>query len=291
MPRNPRTPSGFTLIELLIVLFILGLIAALLLPAIQYARESARRIHCQSNLREWGVAILGYESIHAKFPPGYRLDSPSSSIVPFLFDHIEQRNVPYNRELSFGDLRNRAGESAKIGVLLCPSTPNADRYDASRFFPAAVGDYAPIHGVNSLYCELAGWPPFHPPIQNGILTRKPCKSADVKDGLSQTVLFVEDAGRPLLWRMRRPAEGIARAAAWANPEYGIVFCGSDRQTHGSGKGFGICVMNCTNDNEPYSFHPSGSNLLFADGGVRFVSEETAPRAFAAMITRSSGDSF
>ena len=58
---------------------------------------------------------------------------------------------------------------------------------------------------------------------------------------------------------------------------------------GSGQGAGSCVMNCTNDNEAYSFHPTGCNLLFADGSVRFVSDRISNATFAALTTRASQD--
>jgi prepilin-type N-terminal cleavage/methylation domain-containing protein len=213
MLRNRSVSRGFTVVELLTVLAVLAILAALLIPAIQFAREAARRTACVNHLRQWGAATLNYESVHGEFPPGNRWNLPTSSIFPFLLPFVEQESIPYDRRLSFGDLRNRPSESTKIQILLCPSTPGGDRYEGSRFFRAAVGDYAPIHGVSALYCELAGWPPFDPPNQNGILTSTPCKASDVRDGLSQTALFIEDAGRPLLWRMNRPVVGTARGAA------------------------------------------------------------------------------
>jgi prepilin-type processing-associated H-X9-DG protein len=290
MVTRKTSLGGFTVVELLTVLAIIALLTALLLPAIQAAREAARRSQCTSHLRQWGAATLSYEALHREFPPGCRYEQPRSSIFPFLFPFIEQENIPYDRSLSFGDLRNRRAESARIEILICPSTPGGDRYDASRHFRAGVGDYTPTHGVSTVYCLSAGWPLFNPPNHNGILTEIPCRAAAVRDGLSQTSLFVEDAGRPLLWRMMRPADGLAANAAWPDPEYGMLLDGSDNQLQGSGQGNGLCVMNCTNDNEPMSFHPGGVHLVFGDGSVRFASEQVEPRVFAAFITRASGDS-
>lgn len=285
--KQPRT--GITLIELLLVLFILALLAALLFPAVQHARESARRTTCQSHLRQWGVAIQHYESQNATFPPGYRYASPSASFVPPLLSFIEQENLPYSLDYSFGDLRNQQGEKTRIAILICPSTPQKNRFEGTRFFPAAVGDYTSIHGVSASYTSLAGWPEFDPPNENGVLTLEPRTAASVTDGLAATVLLVEDAGRPFLWRNGLAAVGVAKNAAWADPDYEIVLSGSDGLSYGSGEGAGTCVMNCTNDNEVYSFHPGGANLLFADGSVRYVSEQVEARIFAAMITRAQGD--
>jgi prepilin-type processing-associated H-X9-DG protein len=101
--------------------------------------------------------------------------------------------------------------------------------------------------------------------------------------------LVEDAGRPELWRMGRRIAGTSASAGWADPSYEIALDGSDTLTAGAGQSFGTCVMNCTNDNEAYSFHPGGANLLFADGAVRLISQRVSHRTFAAFSTRASDD--
>lgn len=281
--------AGRTLIELLTVLFILALLAGLLLPAVQLSRESARRMQCQANLHQWGVAIHHYETQHGAFPPGYRLASPISSFVPLVLPYVEGQNTSYDPSVSWGHPHNQEAMKTRVAILNCPSTASRNRFDASRGFPAAVGDYTCVQGVSASYCALAGWPAFHPPHQNGVLTHEPCPAASVTDGLSQTVLLVEVSGRPFLWRMGGGAVGIAQHGAWANPKYGISVSGSDRLPYGSGEAGGTCVMNCTNDGEVYSFHSGGAQFLFADGSVHFVSQQVGERTFAAMITRSSND--
>jgi prepilin-type processing-associated H-X9-DG protein len=134
-----------------------------------------------------------------------------------------------------------------------------------------------------------GWPLYDPPAENAVLTHEPHSTADVTDGLSQTILLVEDAGRPELWRVgRRRAVGRASAAGWADPDYEIALDGSDYLATGLGQGMGSCVMNCTNHNEAYSFHIGGCNLLFADCAVRLVSDRVDNKVFAAITTRASG---
>jgi prepilin-type N-terminal cleavage/methylation domain-containing protein/prepilin-type processing-associated H-X9-DG protein len=289
LPARNR-PGGFSLIELLVTIFIIGVLLALLLPAVQAARESGRRAQCQSNLRQWGLAIQLHENTQGRFPPGHRLASPSASFLPGLMPYIELDNLGYDTKRDWDDLANRPAIATKIAVLICPSTPGSDRFDepAPGLF-AAAGDYAPTHGVNAKYCNLAGWPLYNPPDANGILTNRSQRAAEVLDGLSQTILLVEDAGRPQLWRMGRLANGIAENGGWADPNYEIALDGSDTLFTGPGQELGTCVMNCTNHNEAYSFHPGGANLLFADGAVRLVSESVEPQVFAAINTRAAGD--
>jgi prepilin-type N-terminal cleavage/methylation domain-containing protein/prepilin-type processing-associated H-X9-DG protein len=287
---RPRRPA-FTIIELLVVIVIIGILIALLLPAIQAARESARRAQCQNNLRQLGLAIELHVDTHSRFPAGYRMNAPTGTFVSAVLPYIEQQNLPYDPRRNWDDPANRQAVQTPLAVLLCPSAPSDDRVDRNwpDILPAA-GDYAPTHGVNAKYCRIVGWPLYSPPDENGVLIYKPLRPAAVTDGLSQTITLVEDAGRPQLWRTgRRRAEGIALDAGWADPNYEIALDGSDYLTTGPGQELGPCVMNCTNHNEAYSFHPGGCNLLFADCAVRLVSERVSNKVFAAISTRASRD--
>ena len=288
--RTSRRRLGFTVAEVLVAIFVIGLLFALLLPAVQMAREAARRLRCQNNLRQWGVATDLHEQTQQKFPPGYRLVAPTGTFVPHLLPYTELETIGYDRQRNWDDLANQAAVATHLALLTCPSAQSGDRFETSPSGQQlAAGDYAPTHGVNATYCNLAGWPLYSPANENGILTHEPHRRADVTDGLSQTITLVEDAGRPRLWRMGKPAAGIAADAGWANPQYEVALDGSDRLFTGTGQANGLCVMNCTNYNEAYSFHRGGANLLFADGAVRLVSEHIRAEVFAAITTCASAE--
>jgi prepilin-type N-terminal cleavage/methylation domain-containing protein len=128
-PRFSR--PGFTLVELLVVIAIIGVLVALLLPAIQAARESARRTHCTNNLKQLSLGLTTFESAHAKFPAGQRWSAPrkesgsyaiawSATILP----QIEQQAISDQIDFSFplSDPRNLPATGQIVSAYLCPST-------------------------------------------------------------------------------------------------------------------------------------------------------------------------
>ena len=92
---NNRKTTGFTLVELLVVIAIIGLLVGLLLPAIQSAREAARRLKCSNNFKQIGLAMINYEAAYQRFPPSHT-DSPYHNCLTFILPFIELQNV-YDR--------------------------------------------------------------------------------------------------------------------------------------------------------------------------------------------------
>jgi prepilin-type N-terminal cleavage/methylation domain-containing protein len=274
--------NGFTLVELLVVIGMIGVLVALLMPAVQSAREAARRTQCHSQLRQWGLALQGFASNSRAFPPGYRLTSPKTSFVPPLLPYVEQGNVVYDAARDWNDAANRAAVQTPLAIMLCPSAP-------VRPAEGGIGDYTCTHGVNHEYCDLSGWPRYTPEDTNGVLIDRRMPLACIRDGLSQTLLLVEDAGRPQLWKMGQRVSGASGGASWADPDFEIALDGSDTLLVGGGQKLGTCVINCTNDNEVYSFHRGGASVITADAAVHFLSNSIAHEVFASLTTRAARD--
>ncbi len=99
---------GFTLVELLVVIAIIGVLVALLLPAVQAAREAARRIQCTNNMKQLGLAVLNYESAKKELPPAYTV-KPKHNYVAFILPYIEQGPLAgqYNLKKDWNDAGNR----------------------------------------------------------------------------------------------------------------------------------------------------------------------------------------
>ena len=285
-----KSNRGFTLVELLVVIAIIAVLIGLLLPAIQKVRSAAARMSCSNNLKQLALGLHNYESANAQFPEGYRFDAPTRSFVPPLLAYLEQGNVRYDLSRNWDDPANQPAGQTPIKLLFCPAVPGSTNRTATDVaFRPSVSDYTVYHGVNPGYCQLSGWPYYSPISENGVMTRVICRLLDITDGTSQTLLVVEDGGRPELWRMGRRITGAAGNGGWTDPDVEIALDGSDGLIVGQGQGFGPCVMNCTNDNEMYSFHSGGANAAFADGSVRFLRESIDPRTFAALVTKNAGD--
>lgn len=125
------------------------------------------------------------------------------------------------------------------------------------------------------------------------------KIASITDGTSNTVMIAEGAGRPVGYNHARtiyiqygiPVDGVLNpvnggGGAWADP---FSYAHLDGASADGIRGNGICLINCTSNNEIYSFHPGGANMLFADGSVHFFKESMDPRIVVYMITRAGGE--
>ncbi|MCH8922483.1 MAG: DUF1559 domain-containing protein [Planctomycetes bacterium] len=260
MPRR-----AFTLIELLVVVAILGTLLALVLPAIQAARGSARRMQCSSRLRQIGTALGGYHDDHGEFPPGsHRHGRIQLAWNVYLLPYLEQGSLhdQIDFDSPFISNSNRQPTSAVIPVFLCPSTSrtawdrDGDRIRAPRDRQGpgrGATDYGGMFGSS-----------FVEPLDNGVLIYdRPVRLAEVTDGLTHTIMVAEDTGRGYSWD-----------GEWANG--GNVFAVET-------------TINEMQNNEIWSDHPGGAQVLLCGGSVQFLSETIPLEVLAALCTRSGGD--
>jgi prepilin-type N-terminal cleavage/methylation domain-containing protein len=130
MKNRDRVSLGFTLVELLVVIAIIGILAGLLLPAIQQAREAARRMTCTNNLKQIAVAIHGYDMTYGKLPPSSLTNGASGfvSILPYLEqqDFFNEWDFAYSRAVPSGPDPNEELKKRRLAVHRCPSVTHPD---------------------------------------------------------------------------------------------------------------------------------------------------------------------
>lgn len=296
-PCSRRGRNGFTLLELLVVIAIIGILVALLIPAVQAVRETGRRMQCQNNLRQLGLAIQQYYAVQSVFPASSTETPFRHSWVPTLLPYIELETLEdkYDWNADWDAAANQDAVNFKIKMLACPSTPQADRVDQlGDGRTAAIADYAPPARVAQVLVDLGYIPPMHDP--RGMLsTGKPIQDINVEDGLTNTLALIEDAGRPIFYTRFEltPTDntpgggspdviaGRVLGAGWADNRNEVTLHGF---TYDGLSAPGPCPMNCTNNDEAFSFHPTGINVVFGDGAVRLLSETIAIDVFAALVT-------
>ncbi|XZE51639.1 DUF1559 domain-containing protein [Planctomycetaceae bacterium SH139] len=302
MLRHRNVPdrrfAGFTLVELLVVIAIIGILVGLLLPAVQSARAAARRMQCQNNLKQIGLAMHNYLTAHNRFPSD-RLGRPRHGWSSLLLPYLEQENVQnvYNFNFDYWDRENEAATQIPIAVYGCPSTPGGQRLIANDT-AQVINDIGspPTRSMSGDYYSLSG---YFDPIQispsssTGMLHARNGRPRDVTDGLSNTICVSELAGRPDFYARRnlRPDSDkpgwFNEWGPWAAPPRIFV----SGFTHDGLTRFGPCAVNCSNLEGIYSFHLSGANALLGDGAVRFLSETVPVQIVYLMVGCRDGQVF
>lgn len=312
----PHLRIGFTLIECLVVIGVIGLLAAILLPAVQAAREAGRRAQCLANLRQIGLAIHGYHAALSVFPTSQLLDKygvqmNGYSELAFILPFLEQRPIydAINFDFAVGEsgesptLQNHTARNASISVFLCPSDGGQKLLNSYRFNRGRYGPWAK-------------WPTDGPfgPLSNG---------STITDGLAQTAFVSERvAGNFNLGS----ADRIRNIKYFSNPsntsydtdaeliplclgdEPGEWVASTGRYWLFSGFAFGhynhngapndrrpSCMASNLRDvwpgglSPPRSYHSGGVNVLFGDGRVQAIPDGIESRVWTAMGSRNNGD--
>jgi len=254
------------------VIAIIGVLVALLLPAVQAAREAARRAACQNNLRQIGLALHSYHDSHGTFPAGgwitlYNLPLTknmnagwSSAILPW----VEQRALydSLNFSLPYKSVVNETACNTVLAVYLCPSQPRQSprtRYPGDPF-ESGRGDYGGMYGERT----LSGPAARNDPPRGAMIFNVCVGISDILDGTANTIQ-VGEAPEAInaLWPSGHNIFDQSDAIN-ARPPY----------EHGS---------------ELASQHPGGAHVLCGDGSAKFLKETLDRRTLGALCTRDGGE--
>ena len=313
--RSSKCYRGFTLVELLVVIAIIGILIALLLPAIQSAREAARRTQCKNNMKQIGIGILNYENTLGQLPPAYtetrkfektshymwqklgvtEVNEKEHNLISFILPYIEQQQlydmIDFDRDWGFRT--NGEAFTTQLPFVMCPSTPPPDltvyTEKINRVVMRDFGPYAPHDYTTCVYFGASAMAALNGRIRPrtrwmGMLQVIPQEVSLMTDGMSHTWMVIETAGRPDKWVGRELKNGVVTGAAWGDVDsYHWVH---DVGTNGCS---GDQMMNCNNNNEIYSFHQGGCNFLYGDGSVHFIQESIDAELFVSYFTRDEED--
>lgn len=289
---------AFTLVELLVVIAILGILMAVLLPAVQRAREAAHRSVCTGHLKQIGIALLNYHDAHRSFPPGYLsgFDSAGDDTGPgwgwaaMLLPQIEQGPL-FSRiqfEQPIESLSQKAARTTSLSVYLCPSdsappvwtavTRDAAGNPVAAICDVASANYVGVFGVTEPGVE-----------GEGVFFRNSAIAlADVSDGASVTLLVGERARR---WSDSTWAGAVTKGELFPPPDSPAVPFIENASGMVLGHSFegppNAPGLEC---NDFSSEHADGGNLVFCDGHVQFISSTMDKKLFRALSTRAGHES-
>ncbi len=300
-----RKRSAFTLIELLVVIAIIAVLISLLLPAVQSAREAARRAQCVNNLKQLGLAAHNYESAIGSFPMG---DHPGRNYNGNLIrqnfgqwvalsQFIEQGNVynMINTQLMMYLAPNSTASGIGLSTLWCPS----DGDIVSTRYPGQAGDGwddSPMPMRYSSYAGNGGPHPVHtwnsttanPPQPwnlgmfyhiggrgAGFADQAPVRIQQISDGTSNTMMFIESSYTKAAQIDRANGGDGFGPKWWTSADYGDGVIGTGFAPNyfkGTNAGANRYCRGSNFTMTANSFHPGGVNVGFADGSVKFIKD-------------------
>ena len=282
--------SGFTLIELLVVIAIIATLVAILLPAVQQAREAARRSSCKNNLMQIGIAIHNYEHMWECLPLGSA--DPASVIenervgyaigwMARILPHIDEGNAFDAINFKFGAY---APENAKVaaftsGWMRCPSSSDSSTYTIEQTDDDgnSVDDPIVVAGTNYAACYDSRIAPLTAESNGAFVLNKMLRSKDIRDGISHTLYggeksFVDDE---LGW-ISGTSSSVATTGIEINGSMGSYFSAITFSPSQMMPGFN-------------SRHRGGAQFIVGDGSVRFISENINPDVYNLLGNREDGE--
>jgi prepilin-type processing-associated H-X9-DG protein len=292
---------GFALIELLILLALIGLVLAIVPPAILSSRDAARKAQCAIHLQLIGRAAAGFSDAHNQMLPYNQLSSPTGSWNTQLLPYLDKNELtlkynPAHEWWESSKSENRAVAAHRIETFVCPAAPRPDRLvltmdpeTEGQSFLAAPTDYV---GSAGAYYQDNQQSNLHAgAMHHRTLTRR-LRLPDIVDGASQTLLIVEMADKPNSWksgvladdRSDKP-QSSSLSGQWAAPNWNHLRSYSNDGT----TAFGQCAVNCSNSASIYGFHKGGANVLFVDGSVRMLSARMSQELLIALVSYAGAE--
>jgi prepilin-type N-terminal cleavage/methylation domain-containing protein/prepilin-type processing-associated H-X9-DG protein len=312
-----KNNRAFTLLELLVVVAIIALLAGLLLPAVQAAREAARRAQCAANLRQIGTAVHSYHATHNMFPSSSLVNRAGwsrncLSELAFLLPFLEQQPLYGSINMDLVDLEsperpsleNHTARGTRLQIFMCPSDAEPNHRNSYRFNHGRYG---------------AGRRQFDGPFSLGVLP----SAANITDGLSQTIFASERNGGSYT----KGAEDVARDVRVPSSDSSIIMSSDDQfipyclaasaarwmttsgrywfysglsytqynhngtpndrrptcqgSEHGTWPAVGLCP--------PRSYHPGAVQVMFGDGHAGAIADGIQPQVWRALGTYNAGD--
>lgn len=279
--------KGFTLVELLVVIAIIGILIALLLPAVQAAREAARRSQCTNNMKQIGLALHNYHDANKRFPAGFTYRGGSGqcnygwcvAIMPYMeqqafYDQLDPGGIPlYQRYVSGATAADKALLQQKFGALRCPSDTGKDlansiNFGSNDYFDVALTNYVASAGYG-------GYPTTTNDSRGVFYGNSWNRFADITDGTTNTFAAGERC-------YGQPGSGShhQHAATWVGVGRNNSY-GADATLRTLARNSFVLNFDYAEAGQPQnmgkgcaSYHPGGANYLLCDGSVHFLSETT-----------------